>query len=43
MEDIIKIVRSLEESALLIKGIRETIKMKQNNKKVDFSQCHWEY
>ena len=39
MEDIIKIVKSLEESGLLIKRISET-KMKQKNKKVDFSECY---
>ena len=35
MEDIMEIVKSLEESGLLIKGISET-KMKQKNKKNDF-------
>ena len=35
MDDIIKIVKSLEESGLL-KGVTETIKMKQKNRKVDF-------
>ena len=39
MEDIMKIVKSLEESGLLIKRISET-KMKQKNKKVDFSECY---
>ena len=32
MNDIIKIVKSLKESGLLIKSVSETIKMKQNNK-----------
>ena len=32
-----KILKSLEESALLIKGVSETIKMKQRNKKAHFS------
>ena len=38
-EDTMKIVLSLEESGLLIKGISKT-KMKQKNKKVDFFQCY---
>ena len=40
MEDIIKIVKSLEESGLLIKGVIETIKNETKNKKLDFSQCY---
>ena len=40
MENIIKIVKSLEESGLLIKGVNETIKNKTKNKKLDFSQCY---
>ena len=40
MEDIMKIVKSLEESGLLIKGINETSKMKQKNKKENFFQCY---
>ena len=32
-----KIVKSLEESGLLIKPVSKT---KQNNKKADFSVCH---
>ena len=40
MEDIIKIVKSLEESGLLIKGIMKQLKMKQKNKKVDFFPCY---
>ena len=42
MEDIMKIVKSLEESGLLIKGVSETIKneAKKRNKKVDFSQFY---
>ena len=40
MEDIIKILKSLEESGLLIKGVNETIKNKTKNKKLDFSQCY---
>ena len=37
MEDIIKIVKSLEESGLLIKGITETIKNEAKKQKVGFS------
>ena len=40
MEDIMKIVKSLEESGLLLRGIVKQLKMKQKNKKVDFSQCY---
>ena len=36
MNDIMKIVNSLEDTGLLIKGVSETIKMKLKNKKVDF-------
>ena len=35
INDIIKTVKSLEESGLLIKGVSETSKMKRNNKKED--------
>ena len=37
MNDIMKIVKSLEESGLLIKGVSETIKNEQKNKKADLS------
>ena len=37
--DIMKKAKSLEESGLLIKSVNETIKMKQNNKKMDFFAC----
>ena len=40
MNDIIKIVKCLDKSTLLTKGVNEAIKMKQNNKKVDFSVCY---
>ena len=40
MNDIMKIIKSFEESGLLIKDVRETIKMKQNNKKEDFLECY---
>ena len=39
MEDIVKIVKSLEESALLIEGVSETIKIKLKNKTEGFSKC----
>ena len=35
-----KIVKSLEESRALIKGISETIKNEAKEKKVDFTQCY---
>ena len=34
-----KIVKSLEESCLLIKGVSETIKYEQKNKREDSSEC----
>ena len=40
MNDIMKIVKSLEESGLSIKGVSEQLKMKQKNKKEDFSECY---
>ena len=36
MNDFMKTVKSLEEPQLLIKGVSETIKMKQKNKKEGF-------
>ena len=39
MEDIIKIVKSLENSGVLIKGVRQ-FKIKQKNKKGDLFQCY---
>ena len=36
MSDFMKTVKSLEESQLLIKGVSETIKMRQKNKKEGF-------
>ena len=36
MENIMKIVKSLEDFALLIKGVSETTKIKQKNKKDSF-------
>ena len=45
MEDKMKIVKSLEESGLLIQGIGETIKneTKKTNKKANFSKCYYEH
>ena len=40
MEEIMKIVKCLEDPVLLIKGVSETIKMKQKNKNEDFSDCY---
>ena len=39
MEDIMKIVESLEEPGLLIQGINETTKNEAKEKKADFFQC----
>ena len=36
MNDIMKIIKSLEDSGLLIKRVSEKLKMKQKNKKVSF-------
>ena len=40
VNDIMKIVKTLEESGLLIKGVSETTKMKQKNKNEDFLECY---
>ena len=40
MNDILKIVNSLEESGVLIKGVSATIKMKQKNEEQDFLVCY---
>ena len=37
MEYVMKIVKSLDDSGLLIKGITQTIKIKQKSKEIDFS------
>ena len=39
MSDIFKIVKSLEESGFLIKGVSVTIKNGAKEKKADFSVC----
>ena len=40
MNNITKIVESLEESGLLIKGVSRTIKNEAKNKKADSSECY---
>ena len=40
VEDIMKIVRSLEEFRLFIKGVSKTIKNEAKEKKEDFFQCY---
>ena len=39
MKDILKIVKSFEDSGLLLEGIRETIKNEVREKKEDFLVC----
>ena len=41
MDDILKIVKSLENSGLLLKGVSETFNMKLKNKEEDFLVCYW--
>ena len=45
MKDIMKIVKSFDESSLLIKGVnqKKQLKMRQRNKKVDFLACEQEH
>ena len=40
MEDLIKIVKSLEDSGLLLKGVTESVQNEVNNKKEDFLECY---
>ena len=40
IQDIIKIVKSLEDSGLLLKGVTETLQNEVKNKKVDFLACY---
>ena len=40
MEDIMKVVKSLEDSGLLLKGVSEKFQMKQKNKKEHFLMCY---
>ena len=39
IQDLLKIVKSLEDSGTLLDGITETLKMKLRSKKVAFYQC----
>ena len=39
MNDILKIIKSLEESGLLTKGVSETIKNEAKQQKSVFSKC----
>ena len=40
MQDIIKIVKSLKDSGLLLKGVSETIQNEAENKTEDFVVCY---
>ena len=40
MKDIIKIVKSLEDSALLLKEVRETVQNEAKEQKKDFLICY---
>ena len=40
MEDIIKVVKSLEESGLLLKRVSETIRNEAKEKKENFLVCY---
>ena len=40
MEDIMKVVKSLENSGLLLKGVSEKFQMMQKNKKEHFLMCY---
>ena len=40
MKDILKIIKSLEDSGLLLEGVSETIKMEQKNEMEDFLVCY---
>ena len=40
MKYIIKIVKSLEDSGLLLKGVTETLQNEVKNKKDDFLACY---
>ena len=42
IEDIMKIVKSLQESGLLIKDISKTIKNNAKNEKANFSACYFD-
>ena len=40
MDDILKIVKSLENSGVLLKGVSETIQHELKNKEEDFLVCY---
>ena len=40
IKDILKKVKNLKESGLLVKGVTETIKNEVKNKKVEFLTCY---
>ena len=40
MEDILNIVKSLEDSGILLNGVSETIKNEGNEQKEDFLLCY---
>ena len=40
MNDIMKVIKFLEESGLMIKGVRETIKNETKEQKGGFSVCY---
>ena len=40
MDDIMKIIKSLEESGLFVKVLAKQLKMKRKNKGVDFLPCY---
>ena len=41
MEDVIKIIKSLEDSGLLSKGVTETVQNEVKEKKEDFLVCYY--
>ena len=42
MNDIMKIIETLENSGILLKGVSKTMEMKLKNREEDFSVCFWE-
>ena len=40
MEDILKVVKSLEDSGILLEGVSETIKNEEKEQKEDFLVCY---
>ena len=41
MQDLLKTLKSLEDSGVLLKGVVRQLKMKQKNREVVFYQCFW--